>query len=98
MHFYLLKVWCFDGPDSTGRILYQREGHSAPPTKIRFHGSKGQYILSSGLDSTLRAFSIYSQRLNKSLGFGSFDRKHAKKIGVHRDPRKMPPIIEFTYG
>ncbi|CAG2105478.1 unnamed protein product, partial [Medioppia subpectinata] len=54
-----LKIWCFDESDSTGRILYQREGHTKSPTRIRFHGSKGQYVLSAGLDSSLRAFSIF---------------------------------------
>lgn len=91
-----LKVWCFDQTDLTGRILYQREGHRLPPTRIRFHGSKGQYILSAGCDSTLRMFSIYSERLNRNLGTASFQRKSAKRHGIQNDPYKMPPITEFT--
>ena len=30
-----LKQWIFDMPDGGGRLLRHREGHSAPPTRIR---------------------------------------------------------------
>ncbi|RMB92880.1 hypothetical protein DUI87_30774 [Hirundo rustica rustica] len=43
-----LRVWIFDGPGGTGRILRSRMGHSAPPTKIRYHGQNGKQILSAG--------------------------------------------------
>ncbi|XP_054162856.1 WD repeat-containing protein 36-like [Oppia nitens] len=91
-----LKIWCFDQSDSTGRVLYQREGHRRGPTKIRFHGFKGQYVLSAGLDSTLRAFSIFSERLNRSLGVASHNRKLSKKRGNRYDVYRMKPIIDFT--
>ncbi|CAG2122957.1 unnamed protein product, partial [Medioppia subpectinata] len=78
------------------RILYQREGHTKSPTRIRFHGSKGQYVLSAGLDSSLRAFSIFSERLNRNLGVASYNRKVFKKKGVRKDPKRMKPIIDFT--
>ena len=93
-----LKVWIFDQSDNSGRILFDRQGHSAPPTKIKFYGSRGHHVLSAGLDSTLRCFSTLSERLNRNFGFASYDRKHAKKIGVSRDPNRMPPIADFTTG
>jgi hypothetical protein len=40
--------WIFDLPDGGGRLLRIREGHAKPPTKIRFYGSLGSNILSSG--------------------------------------------------
>lgn len=45
------QVWIFDGPGGTGRVLRSRMGHSAPPTKIRYHGQNGEQILSAGMNS-----------------------------------------------
>lgn len=67
---------------------------------IRFYGQMGTYILSAGLDSTLRAFSIYSERLNRSLGTASFSRKQAKKKGVRRETalgNVLAPVTQFDY-
>lgn len=44
-------MWIFDGPGGTGRVLRSRMGHSAPPTKIRYHGQNGEQILSAGMNS-----------------------------------------------
>lgn len=90
-----LKIWIFDLPDDGGRLLRLREGHSSPPTKIKFYGSDGKNILSAGRDSTLRSFSTEVDSLNKSLGQASFRRKAAIREGVSRDPDKMSPIIDF---
>jgi U3 small nucleolar RNA-associated protein 21 len=38
----------FDQPDGGGRLLRERSGHSAPPTRVRFHGNNGQTVLSAG--------------------------------------------------
>lgn len=45
------QVWIFDGPGGTGHVLRSRMGHSAPPTKIRYHGQNGEQILSAGMNS-----------------------------------------------
>lgn len=91
-----LKIWIFDMPDDSGRLLRLREGHNKPSLKIRFHGSAGMNVLSAGLDSTLRSFSTVADQMNKSLGQASYNRKVAKKRGVQNDPGKMPPINDFT--
>ena len=44
----LLQVWIFDQPDGGGRLLRQRTGHSAPPTKVCYHGNTGQTLLTAG--------------------------------------------------
>jgi len=75
-----LKLWIFDKLDGTPRLLRYREGHSSPPLCIRYHGSKGDSILSSGEDSSLRIFSTISETLNASLGRASYNRKASKKI------------------
>lgn len=75
-----LKLWIFDKLDGNPRLLRYREGHSAPPLCIRYHGAKGDSILSAGEDSSLRIFSTVSETLNVSLGRASYNRKASKKI------------------
>ena len=45
---HVYQVWIFDQPDGSGRLLRSRSSHSAPPTKVRFYGSRGVDILSAG--------------------------------------------------
>lgn len=33
-----LRMWLLDGADGSARLLRSREGHKAPPTRIRFVG------------------------------------------------------------
>lgn len=92
-----MKIWIFDMPDGGVRLLRQREGHSAPPSFIRFHGGNGQHILSAGGDSSLRSFSTISETSNRSLGKASYNRKLAKKKGRQDSiTLQMPPIVQFT--
>lgn len=74
-----LKLWIFDKLDGNPRLLRYREGHSAAPQFIRYHGAKGDSILSAGEDSSLRIFSTVSETLNVSLGRASYNRKASKK-------------------
>ena len=92
-----LKVWRFDELNDRGLLLHSREGHSLPPTKIRFYSESGHQILSSSLDCTLRNFSIYSERLHKNLGTATTNRKLAKRLGADKDPYKMNPITDFAF-
>ncbi|NWS98442.1 WDR36 protein, partial [Mionectes macconnelli] len=91
-----LQVWIFDGPGGTGRVLRSRKGHSAPPTKIRYHGQNGEQILSAGQDGTLQSFSTVHDRFNKSLGRGSINKKKSKKKGLKLDTMALPPITAFA--
>lgn len=50
----LFQMWIFDMPDGTGRLLRVREGHSLPPTTVKFH--RNDQIFSAGTDSSLRVF------------------------------------------
>lgn len=74
-----LKMWIFDMSDGGARLLRIREGHTGPPLCIRHHGWNGTTILSSGEDSSLRAFSTITETFNKSLGKASYHRKLSKK-------------------
>ncbi|CAG9815275.1 unnamed protein product [Phaedon cochleariae] len=92
-----LKLWIFDMTDGGARLLRLREGHSATPKYIRFHGANGHNILSCAADSTLRIFNTQTEQFNKSLGKASYNRKRSKKRGrAVEDPLKMPPIVQFT--
>jgi len=91
-----LKQWIFDMSDGGGRELRKREGHGAPPSRVRYYGAKGENILSAGQDSSLRVFSTVTDILHRSLGHASFNRKLSKKHRVAEDPVRMPPITDFT--
>ncbi|NXN42272.1 WDR36 protein, partial [Rhinoptilus africanus] len=91
-----IRVWIFDGPGGTGRVLRSRMGHSAPPTKIRYHGQNGEQILSAGQDGTLQSFSTVHEKFNKSLGRGSINKKKSKKKGLKLDTMALPPITLFA--
>ncbi|XP_019387266.1 PREDICTED: WD repeat-containing protein 36 [Crocodylus porosus] len=93
-----IRIWIFDGPGGGGRLLRYRMGHSAPPTKIRYHGQNGQQILSAGQDGTLQSFSTVHERFNKSLGHGSINKKKSKKKGLRYDTLALPPIMAFASG
>lgn len=93
-----IKIFVFDDTDGVGRQLYAREGHSKPPTFIRFYGSEDNQILSIAPDVTFRCFSLWSERLHRSFGHASFNKKYAKKVGAASDPNLMPPMIEFASG
>ena len=92
-----LRMWIFDMPDEGARLIRYREGHSAPPTCIRYHGQKGIHLLSAGEDSSLRIFHTISEKFNRSLGRASYNRKASKKKGrTETDYHVMPAITEFT--
>ncbi|EFN69112.1 WD repeat-containing protein 36 [Camponotus floridanus] len=93
-----LKLWIFDMADGAGRLLRIREGHAEPPTIVRFYGNDGNYILTTGGDSSLRLFSTVTEIMNKSLGRASFNRKASKKKSLSvDDPLLMPPITELAF-
>ncbi|XP_064607186.1 WD repeat-containing protein 36-like [Liolophura sinensis] len=91
-----LKVWIFDLPDEGGRLLRQRAGHSAPPSKLCYYGDKGQTILSAGQDSTLRSFSTVHEKHSKSLGRASYNKSNSKKSGLKNDRHRMPSVVELA--
>lgn len=91
-----LKLWIFDMADGGARLLRLREGHSAPPSFIRFHGANGHNLLSAGGDSSLRIFNTVTETFNKSLGRASYNRKASKKKRQVDDVLVMPPIVKFT--
>ena len=93
-----MKMWIFDKSDGSMRLHRDKEGHKAPPIKLRFHDPLGEWILSAGLDSSLRAFSTVADLLHKNLGMAHYNQKKAKKVGPAKAGDKMPPIMTFSSG
>lgn len=91
-----IKLWVFDMPDGGPRLLRNREGHSAPPLCIRYHGAGGRHIVSSGEDSSLRIFSTVSETLNRSMGRATFNKKASKKNKSVAEALLMTPVVQFT--
>uniref|UniRef100_A0AAG5CRH0 WD repeat-containing protein 55 homolog n=1 Tax=Anopheles atroparvus TaxID=41427 RepID=A0AAG5CRH0_ANOAO len=92
-----LKMWIFDMSDGGARLLRFREGHSSPPTCIRYHGSRGRHILSASEDSSLRIFNTITETLNVNMGKASYNRKASKKQKKKTDdPFRMPAINYFS--
>lgn len=89
-----VKIWSMDMSDGGGNLLCQRSGHSAPPSQIRFYGPKGFNLLSAGMDSSLKMFHLYSERLNRNLGTARMNpkSKHKENFEINR----LPPITCFA--
>lgn len=90
-----LKMWIFDKLDGSPRLLRFREGHSASPLFIRYHGAKGDSILSAGEDSSMRIFSTISETLNASLGRASYNRNASRKKRKSIDNHRVAQFYRF---
>ncbi|XP_059477355.1 WD repeat-containing protein 36 [Neocloeon triangulifer] len=92
-----LKMWIFDMADGGARLLKIREGHSLPPTFIKFH--RQDQIFTTGADSTLKVFSTVTETKNHSYGRAVYNKKAFKRIKNKRSPDAplvMPPMIELA--
>lgn len=90
-----MKIWTFDQTDNGARILRSREGHSAPPSKIRYYGNDGRNILSASQDRSLRCFNVFSDARSHEFSQGSVV-KRSKKLGLKAEQLKISPIIDFA--
>jgi U3 small nucleolar RNA-associated protein 21 len=88
-----LKMWIFDQQNGSARLLKSREGHSQPPTKLRFYGD-GSSILTSGLDRALRAFSVVRDQQSQELSQGALVKK-AKAYATKIDFLRLSEIADF---
>ncbi|CAJ0829013.1 9830_t:CDS:10 [Entrophospora sp. SA101] len=91
-----IKQWIFDEIEGIiPRLLKSRSGHHAPPTKIQYYDSRGQFILSAGSDKSLRTFSIQRDEQSVELSQGSLLKK-SKQQKTNIDNLKLPQIIDFS--
>jgi U3 small nucleolar RNA-associated protein 21 len=101
-----LKVWIFDAPDGTARLLKSREGHSGCPLKIRYYGgvtnaslrdnadAMSCEIISAGSDGSLRLFNTALESQNKELSQGVI----LKKLGLRRRHQRLPITTGFDFS
>ncbi|VDM96335.1 unnamed protein product [Thelazia callipaeda] len=92
-----LKTWISDMSDGMPRLLVLLEGHSEPVTAVKFIDS--EVVLSSGLDGSVRAFSVSRDTQKQKLGnAGIMSRAKAKKKKRDLESIKLKPVIEIDVG
>jgi len=102
-----LKMYIFDSEDGKPRLLKMRQGHSDPPTKIRYYGGDTLSTLASGADATccqilsagrdrsLRLFHTAREQLNREFSQGPL-LKRAQIMDVRIEELKLSPIVDFA--
>ncbi|TMW68031.1 hypothetical protein Poli38472_007703 [Pythium oligandrum] len=103
-----IKMWIFDHlTGGTARLLKSREGHMAPPTRIRYYGNNtlatmadgadgtSCQILSAGQDRAFRVFHTAREQQSTEMSQGPMLKK-AKKLHVRVEDLKLPPISQFA--
>jgi len=92
-----LKVWIFDNPDGSGRLLRSRCGHSGPPSRCMFYGTYGNVILTTGMDRALRYTAIMRGEQCHEFSQGSLV-KMSKKTGgrLQVEDLRLPPITALA--
>ena len=101
-----LKVWIFDAPDGTARLLKSREGHSGCPLRIRYYGGVTNVslrdnaeatsceIISAGSDGSLRLFNTALESQNTEMSQGLI----LKKLGLRRRHQRLPVTTGFDFS
>ncbi|KAJ8578842.1 hypothetical protein ON010_g361 [Phytophthora cinnamomi] len=103
-----IKLWIFDHLNGgTARLLKSREGHRAPPTRIRYYGNNTLatmadgadgtccQILSAGQDRAFRVFHTAREQQSRELSQGPILKK-ARRLNVRVEDLKLPPIAQFA--
>ena len=102
-----LKMWIFDAADGGARLLKSREGHTAPPRRIRYYGdvteasmgtganAEGCQILSAGSDRALRVFHTARDAQSREMSQGPLLKK-AKAMHIRPEELKLAPILAFA--
>ena len=100
-------MWVFDAADGSARLLKSREGHTAPPRRIRYYGditeasmgmgadAAGCQILSAGSDRALRVFNTARDSQSTEMSQGPLLKK-ARKMHVRPEDLKLKPILAFA--
>jgi U3 small nucleolar RNA-associated protein 21 len=88
-----VKMWVFDQEDGSARLLRQRSGHSAPPTRVRYYAQ--DTLLSAGLDRSFRTFSTIQDQQSRELSQGRVAKK-ARALHAPEQTLKLPPVVDFA--
>ncbi|VDK69257.1 unnamed protein product [Litomosoides sigmodontis] len=88
-----LKTWINDMGDGMPRQLVLLDGHSEPITAVKFIDN--DIILSSGLDGSVRTFSVSRNAHRQKLGNAGTMSSKAKKSKRDIESIKLKPVIEM---
>ena len=101
-----LKMWIFDSPDGSARLLRSREGHSqGGPHRIRFYGGTTNVsmrdnadgysceMLSAGADGAFRLFNFAVESQNREMS----QKPMLKKLGLNRRNERLPEMTGFDF-
>lgn len=100
-----VKVHIFDHSNGHPRLLRARDGHSLPPTFVRFCGYDGFSMVSAGLDRELRFVSAVNESRNRSFaqdvrGQSGNAKKRRRVSYVDENEylmsKKLPPVITLV--
>lgn len=106
-----IKVWIFDQPEGHApRLLRSREGHIAPPMRIRYYGTGGFgttdasmrdavdgyscEIVSCGSSGDIRVINTGRESQNREMS----QRIILKKLGYDRRRALLPPAIDVDFS
>ncbi len=101
-----IKMWIFDAPDGSARLLRSREGHLGHPNKIRYYGgdtavsmrdnatAESCEMISAGSDGTLRLFNTAIETQNRELS----QKPILKKLGLSRRNERLPIVSDFAFS
>ena len=105
-HDNSIKMFIFDSPDGTARLLRFREGHyNGGPNRIRFYGGSSNVsmtenhdgyscqILSAGQDQAFRLFNYAVESQNREIS----QKPMLKRLGYNKRQQKLPLMINFAH-
>eukprot|EP01047_Picozoa_sp_COSAG01_P077059 COSAG01_NODE_13744_length_1541_cov_20.197642_2_plen_215_part_00 len=86
-------MWIFDGAEGgSPRLLRERSGHSAPPTRVRYYDEgQGKHLVSAGLDRAVRATNITVDRQAREMSQRSVSKKRKFAYGL-KDNQRLTPV------
>lgn len=105
-HDNSLKMWIFDAPDGSPRLLRSREGHGGHLLRIRYYGgvtnaslsdnaeATSCEIVSAGSDRTLRLFNTALEAQNREMS----QKPVLKKLGLLRRNERLPVVTNFDFS
>lgn len=103
-----IRVWVFDSPDGTARLLRSREGHYGHPSRIRYYGGLTNVSMRDNTEGT--SCEILSCGAGGPAGDSSFrvfntaieaqnrevsQKPMLKQLGMQRRNEQLPPMLSF---
>ncbi|KAJ3005091.1 hypothetical protein HKX48_000877 [Thoreauomyces humboldtii] len=86
-----IRQWIFDSAEGVPRLLRSRGGHTAPPTRIRYHPLDSSQIISAGNDEAVRVFSVARDSNCMEIPLGE-----KKNKGFRLDDSKIAPVTQIA--